>query len=295
MSTFQLVWGGNNLVDITVDIANIRGVGGPVFPRLVVPLKLHFNAWDRYQLIFRDASAQLATQDGKIIADAAPRVFSQVVTMSFGTHHQLEFQLDHYRIESIETQRGSQSFLPLQLHFQTSAEIVFMKKEDLKPAMGEGIFPLAGTVHFQIPSNTWCDHVAPGLGIGLVKIFELPAVPLSEIEDYTRAFGALEKAQKHFGKGDYDDAVAECRKAIEPLRQHLKKEKQLDPSILPADYADKIGAATTEWLQTMLGKTHGVSSALHHSTSAHFSRLDAQMVLTITANLVAYILRTAKK
>ena len=294
MTEIRLLWGGTSLLEIVIDVANIRGVGGPAFPRLLVPLKLNFSKWEGYRLVYQALSVQLATKDGRVIADAAPQAFAHRVEMSFPTYHQLEFSLDHHRLETIESERGANSLF-LQLTVQSAVTAVYVGDDSYKPTLGEGLHPLTGMTHFQIPANAWCENVAPGLGIGLIKVFELPAVPLEAIEDYDRAFRSLDKAQKLFAKGEYDDAVAECRKAIEPLRSHLKKVKLLDPDILPADYADKIGSATAEWLLTMIGKTHGVASALHHSTTVHFSRLDAQMVLTITVSLVAYVLRSAKE
>jgi hypothetical protein len=290
MSTFQLSW-GTILFAITVDVPNMRGVGGPEFPRLIVPTNLHFSALTGHELNYTAASAQLALQDGTTIAEATTKPFVYTVRNSYPANHQFEFVFDHYRLEKLESLRGSQPFLRLRLDVQTTVQVRKLGPENTEGLSQEGTHPLAGTGHFEIPSNTWCEKVAPGLGIGLIRVFELPAIPTSEIKEYDRAYQSLDKAQKRFISGEYDDAVAECRKAIEPLRQHLKKIKAIDPKVLPADYADRVGEATTGWLVAMLDKTHGIASELHHTTQTHFTRLDAQMVLTISTSLVAYILR----
>jgi hypothetical protein len=294
MSTFQLSW-GTILFAITVDVPSIHGIGGPAFPRLLVPINLHFSALDGHELSYEAASAQLALADGTTIAEAATKPFIYTVRNSFPARHQFEFAFDHFRLEKLESLRNAQPFLRLRLDIQTLVQVRKFGPSNCEGLSQEGIHPLAGTGHIEIPSNTWCEKVAPGLGIGLIRVFELPAIPVSEIKDYERAFRSLEKAQQRFTNGDYDDAVAECRKVLEPLRQHLRKIKTIDPKVLPADYADRVGEATTGWLIAMLDKTHGVSSELHHTTQVHFTRLDAQMVLTITMSLVAYILRNRER
>jgi hypothetical protein len=293
MSTFQLSWGTIQFA-ITVDVPNVRGTGGPDFPRLIVPTNLHFSALDGHELNYETASAQLALADGTTIAEAATKPFNYSVRHSFPAHHQFEFAFDHYRLEKLEALRSAQAFFRLRLDVQTLVRVRRLEASQSQGLSQEGTHPFAGTGHIEIPSNTWCEKVAPGLGIGLIRVFELPAIPASALKDYDRAYQSLNKAQQRFTLGDYDDAVAECRKALEPLRQHLKKLKSIDPKVLPTDYAERVGEATTGWLIAMLDKTHGVASELHHTTQVHFTRLDAQMVLTITTSLVAYILRNRK-
>ncbi|HWA09567.1 MAG TPA: hypothetical protein VG838_08975 [Opitutaceae bacterium] len=95
-----------------------------------------------------------------------------------------------------------------------------------------------------------------------------------------------------FNAGEYDLTVGLCRTAVQPLRNHLKRIKAAAGDGTTADWAEKIGDATFEWLSIVTGKTHGVgSAAVHEGSPGRFTRLDAQMILTTTISILAYAAR----
>jgi hypothetical protein len=200
--------------------------------------------------------------------------------------------LSQSQLESIEVLRGITSFFPLFLDLQVPVTAIREKTSVSDALSHEGMHVLHGRIPFEISANTWADKVAPGPGIGLIKVFELPAVSLREIEHYDRAFQAFDKAHREFQRGEYDNAVADCRKAIEVIRKQLRGAQTKDANVLAAKFAESVGAATAAWLVAMLDATNEVSSPPHHSPRTHFGRFEAQMILTTTLSVVAYILRS---
>jgi hypothetical protein len=281
-------------VKVTIDGTGVCGRDGPDFPRMVIPTTWAFSALDGYRLTYQTVFAQLSASNGKTIADAAPRPFSYSVKAgnSFEGLHQLEFSLNRSQLEPLEILRGATSFFPLFLDLQVPVTAIREKQSGPDVLSYEGTHILQGRIAFEISANTWSEKVAPKLGIGLIKVFELPAVPLSEIKNYERAYQAFDKAHREFQRGEYDNAVGECRKAIDVIRKQLRGAQSKDAHVLTAEFAKNVGEATATWLMAMLDATNAVSNAPHHSPRAHFGRFEAQMILTTTLSIVAYILRT---
>ena len=122
---------------------------------------------------------------------------------------------------------------------------------------------------------------------------EFPAVALNVFNELQHSYTALQRAHTKFTAGEYDEAIWQCRTAVDPLREELRKIKEGSPDSLSADWAEEVGPATVDWLLTLLRKTHGVANTPTHSpNTGHFSRLDAQMILTVTTAVVAYVART---
>ena len=119
MNTINLSWGTISFT-VGADSANIVGVAGPFFPRLLIPLKLHFYELKAHELTFQSISAQLCTMEGATIAEATVKPFVYTVRASFPAQHQLEFTIPHVTLDRLEALRGTQSTFNLRLDIQVS-------------------------------------------------------------------------------------------------------------------------------------------------------------------------------
>lgn len=205
-------------------------------------------------------------------------------------------RVSHPQLEAIEAARKNGD---VGMTLQLRLSFLVLSKTGANPTVGfhvphvvvdAGVAPLFAT--FKIPQSTWAKEVLPQTGYGQVLLFEFPAYPIGALAGLGEAFAAAKRAQEQFNVGEYDLAVGLCRNALQPLRNHLVSIKARLKDATAADWAEKIGAATLDWLLTVTGKTHGVSSATHHQgSSGRFSRLDAHMILTTTVSVLAYAAR----
>jgi hypothetical protein len=287
---------------VALDPAKARGAGGPGYPRLIFglnwKLSAHGNSGGDQWIV--SASAKLFVgQDYDRIADSlvSHLHFSLKAIESEGTS-ELEFPLDRYRIELLEQRRnGGDINLRMDIHIVHArfGERVHFGKPDAKllPTALDFEIPSQTSVNLQVPQSVWIKTVLPGLGYGVIHVLEFPAVALDACNKLEKPYAALQRAHTKFTAGEYDEAIWQCRTAVDPLRTELKKIKDGNPDSLSADWAEKIGPATVDWLLTFFGKTHGVANTPAHSPHiGHFSRLDAQMVLTVTTGVIAYVART---
>lgn len=199
----------------------------------------------------------------------------------------IEIPLDMKRIEWIEQQRENKSFeakLRINIQEQGFGNITF-----------KSAFPLGlnqvGSIYGEIPivihEDIWRGKVLPGLGYGKVVSIELPAISLDSCARLDHSFKALQKAQKQFGLGLYDEAAGSCRIALDQFFESVEIDGQKVPK-LKSSWETKLGKATYEWLDEALSSIKAASNVAHHSPNSHFDRLGAQMIIMITTALVSY-------
>lgn len=295
---------GYNVAAAEIDPSAVSADGGPEYPRLIIPVrfKLHrpkdVHGSDQ-DLLFSDLKAHLFI-DGRNskIADATDRPINKLLRVPGPcdlTSTVVEFPLDSYRVEKIEQLRKADLNLRLDLFlsFATFGQPFWGHQSKADPTLRVAeMETLSTNVQLTVPQSNWVNQVLPGLGYGVVHLIELPAVSPEACAALGHSYHALTRAREEFGSGDYDGAIALCRTAVDPIRNELKKLKENKPDSLAADWVEKVGASTIEWLNVVLGKTHGVANTPHHSPkTGYFSRLDAHMILMTTISVVAYVAR----
>lgn len=179
--------------------------------------------------------------------------------------------LDSARLERIERHRAGS---PLQL------------SADLWPTLVAGGSRLTASVErleMKIPQDDWLGFL-DGVGYGHVEVVEIRWTE-AERAHYEEVMGFLTKARRKIGEGDWDDAVAECRKAIEgvagdspPRRDRLKQR-----------LADRTDEPCADLYMAIAAKLRALTSRAHHGSSSRFSRAEAQFALRTTESLVALI------
>lgn len=220
------------------------------------------------------------------------------IIMSGSTEYraELEFPISQHQVDAVEKARASADVsLTLQLKVEYSVLCQSSNEAEVGVYPQRAILDTGVTevfLNIKVPQSIWTKDVLTQLGFGKIILFEIPAVPISALASLGEAFEATKRAHALFGSGEYDLAVGLCRTAVQPLRNHLKKIKAAVGDDTAADWAEKIGDATFDWLNIVVGKTHGMgSAAVHEGSPGRFGRLDAQMILTLTVSLLAYVAR----
>lgn len=297
---------GHIVVTAEIDSTAVRGDGGVEYPRLIVPIKLKVlplkdPGRGGQDLLLLNFNAQLFVEGrNSKIADSTQKSFQVLVEgYELEPRLDLEFVLDRFRVERIEQLRKKDiSFrLDFQLAFGTFGPPTRYQHQPSKtgPASAERISNLGvleANLNLTVPQSIWVDRILLGLGFGVIQLLEIPVISLEQCQALQHSWQALKRADEQFRLGDYDEAVGLCRTAVDPIRNKLKKLKEAQPDSLATDCVEKYGTATLDWLITILGKTHGVANTPHHSPhTGHFNRFDAQMILTIVSNVIAYVAR----
>lgn len=134
------------------------------------------------------------------------------------------------------------------------------------------------------------EKVLPRLGYGKVMAIELPVISIESCKALEHSFKALEKAQRHFSYGMYDDAVGACRVALEQFFEPMDKGDGSGKTIpkLKKSWESQLGKASYEWLNTSISSIKDAANKPHHSANDHFDRFGAQMLLTVTTALISY-------
>ncbi len=290
------IGGSSTRSGISLEADKISGVGGPEYPRLIIPVEFTLRPdEDRgklkaYSLLWLQSSLHIENMkigegfSGPIAEYSWPDVRPRQVT--------IEIPLDLYRLEKIEERRRDD------IQFQLSGSALVAEHPSV-PKAGpnerqeyrrdveehtKGQFDIT----FSIPQSHWVYKILPGLGYGKVRLIEVP-IPEKIVPDTLKnAEEELVQAQSYFMQGDYDKAVEHCRNALEPLKNRLPGIKTLLTNS-KYEWITEVGQATYDWIDTIYKKTRDLSSIPHHPPSVgHFSRFEVQAILMVTIALLSY-------
>lgn len=298
-TTFSI--GQFRAIKLRFDEATVNAYGDVTAPRLILQPRLSISYPEigqgrRLQFICITAQLQF---DPMLMIDALPSPLNVAISAACPAYDDyvitLEFPLTPAIITRLETQRNGGS-----LKARLRATIEF---HDLRLAVRQGTTEVWGfcdrylqsaSEELQFPASAWTGRVLPGVGYGMVHLIELPATPLAQVGAFDDAFKALEQARARHASGLYDDAAAKCRIALDkffgPQVVDVNGEKKTIPK-LKAAWESRLGKATYDWLDSALGAVKAASNPTHHSPNQHFDQLESQMLLAVTASLVAYAAR----
>jgi hypothetical protein len=126
---------------------------------------------------------------------------------------------------------------------------------------------------------------------------DLAAVSLEASAALPAAFAALRQAQEFHRRGLYDDAAGKCRVALEPFFEPAEiptgegKTKKIQR--LKASWQTRLGQPTYKWLADALDAVRYAGNPNHHSPHARYGQLESQLLLAVTAAVVAYAVKAA--
>jgi hypothetical protein len=298
MNAVPFNYESNIVGEVVINSQNIRGSGGVYAPRLHFPCTFKFKVYGETDLIFTTLTGNM-TIGGEKLCDSIPHTCNRVVRSQYGEQTDmplLEFALNPRVIERIEQRRRKDIEIHLELKLGVLAfgpPIAFPPKPDAPLRVSNG-----GTIQIQysltIPQSIWTDNVLPGLGHGLIRLVELPAITATSSEAFKKPFAALDQAHHQLKLGNYDEAAGKCRIALEPfweMVEETKGGKTRDVPRLRKSWEKTLGKPTYDWLQKVLIEIKRATNRSHHSTQAHFDRLGAEMLITVTTVVVGYAAR----
>jgi hypothetical protein len=303
---FSCLASGNGLAGISVDEAQVSGIGGAVYPRIMIPVEIDYYALREklVDYVFTGLDAQLSLDRVGKLADAIPLRLQRVQRTHahyVGPEHlSLEFPIDARRVAEMERQRDGKD-LALRIDFQLTVEehrAIEGDQKTQRPTIWgvRCVLRLTAPLPITIPRTTWIDRVLPNTGVGVVHLIELSAVPIESCQAFKHSFDALQQAQTLHSQGYYDEAVSKCRIALEPFFDHLPvdpthKDSRKIP-VLKKSWETKLGKVTYVWLNSTLGAIKDAANPTAHSPKSHFDQFESQMLQAITTTLIAYAART---
>ena len=300
MSTSLYATNSGLKVEALIKPENVSGQGAGVFPRLCFQVRLDIAAdtgWHRKQDVqawsFGLLSGELVVGNEKV-ADIRPYSVnsSRSCNQDYPSQEYLniEVPLDARRIEWLEQKRAGKSF---EATLRINLQVQIFGRNSFTEGFPSGLLDVVciqGDIPFVVPDTHWREKVLPGLGYGKVMVVELPAVSLEACQALDHSYKALEKAQKQFALGLYDETVGSCRIALDQFLELVEKEDEPGKKIpkLKKSWESRLGEATYQWLNTSLGAIKTEANKPHHSPNNHFDRLEAQMLMMITTSLISF-------
>jgi hypothetical protein len=184
-------------------------------------------------------------------------------------------ELDPWRLEVIERHRNGAA-LNLWL--------------ELWPRLNSTDGPVDGVVRsfrLSISREAWLDFLGRVAGSEF-DVLEVRYSP-REAEHFKRALARTREARTQISAGEYDTAVAECRKVLEALKHEIKEEGQSDP-FLPLFEQRTDPRRAKEYLG-IISRIKQLSGFVHHDfgTSLTYSRAEAQFLLRVTESILALV------
>lgn len=247
------------IAELSFNETQVTGFGGAYCPRLIVIGKLTYSSMDipTEDHLFDEINATLSVLGGPArFADALPCKLSRIRRghWDFIGNDQvhLEFPVDQARLALLEARRDGGD-----LHLHLVVKLTVQKfgripehTESNRPAFWGLTDQHESTVEFnlKIPRSVWLERVLPQTGYGVVHVLEFPAAPLESCQSLRHSFDALKQAQERLKLGQYDDAVAKCRIALDPFFEHVEQKNEQGETkkipVLKRTWETRLGAAT---------------------------------------------------
>lgn len=301
MSEYFTAPQGFIVAEVTIDPGTINGTGSPEMPILTVMLQMLFRSPKPSSAIFdfREILCRVSPFEGAYIAISlrAPLKIRLASGQEIPNHSvHLEIPIDHRRIALINRLRNGGD-VKLRLDMELFADELLEIRGGPNSPVALGLkdhHRMYARVPVEIPKSKWAERVLEPTGFGKVHLLELPLIPIDSTAEIKESFNALQHAYKLEREGFYDDAVAACRKALEPFfeRKKIIDEKgERNALVLKSSWQTRLGKATYDWLNASLIAVKQGADGTHHLSSSAFAQMEAQMLLAISTSLIAYAIK----
>lgn len=251
-----------------------------IYPRLVIAVGLTLgeiqtsNGTVEYEM--RDISGELRIAEG-VVGLLTWAEGKRPCRPSKGYEHELRLvcELDPWRLEVLERYRNG-----------------------AVPKFSMRLWPviLSGTEHlnvnsqqlqFEVPRERWLEFLSASAG----RKFEVLEIQYSEkeAERFSRAIARTREAHKHIDHGEFDSAVAACRKVVEAFGHELKEEGEAEP--LRSLFEKRTDERRAKEYLGIISKLKQLGGFAHHDFGSPltYSRAEAQFVLRVTESLLSMV------
>lgn len=205
---------------VRVEPTEIKAEGGPLFPRLTIPIRLDLVPQGQSQLFtIQTIECGLYVDGyGPRIADAVVTMIPYAVRSNTSIPWNLDFPLDPFRVHGLEAKRHGDLKLRLDMCL-VAAMLTRMQGAQGMVEVLTGLERSTSQVYVEVPQSHWVGKVLPGLGTNKYFLVEVPV----QNQHFASAWTLIEKAENAFGRWDTKAVFAHCREAGVALNTLIAK------------------------------------------------------------------------
>jgi hypothetical protein len=184
-------------------------------------------------------------------------------------------ELDSLRLEAIERNRNGQ---PPHVWVELWPRLVSDRRSEVATVQ---------SFRLEISREQWLEFLT-AVGGSEFDVLEI-RYTAREAERFKRAIARTRDARLQIANGEYDSAVAECRKVLEALAHEVKEEGQKDP--LTPLFEKRTDERRAKEYAGIVSRIKQLSGFVHHDFGKPltYTRAEAQFVLRTTESLLAFV------
>lgn len=304
---------------VRIDSTQIRGEGGWLDPRLIIPIEIElFQRPENQQLVLTSISYSLklngnpgtvnqlgSTARLDLLRNLNYRTFPNAPTTNI---LQLYINLTQEQVKKLEEARVNSHQAPFTFYVEIEGIVAWLAgtgnsgdSYQSKPSTlrGENL-PLAfgmyselipfwntsiGIAGITVESTTWVK-VLSGLGYDRVRLVE---INLAQMPEPAFIAALFDKARRYLDEGHYEESIAACRGIKNAWEKRLNPTRVKGKTVAKA-LAEKLGWTESDPRYLFLDKTwqglHDMTSAFHHPeelTNASDGSEDASQLIMASA------------
>lgn len=269
---------------VRVEPTEIKAEGGPLFPRLTIPIRLDLTPQGQAQFFtVHNVECGLYVDGyGPRIADAVAPTIPYRVQSSTSLPWSLDFPLDPFRVQGIEARRHGDLKLRLDL-WVVSALINRVQGGQGMIEVMTDLNRSQSQVYVEVPQSHWVGKVLPGLGTNKYFLVEVPV----QNQQFASAWALIEKAEQAFGRWDTKAVFAHCREAGVALNNFIEKHHNGD-SFMKDERWSRVFKEFNHLASLDLHLEEKKSEGKHSQDMVKIEKKDAECLLTMTKVLAKY-------
>lgn len=285
MAETSLTINGDSNNKIGIDPTQIRGEGGPDYPRLIMPLQLSLRPISNYTsqnkpFVVWDIKSKLFMENNpQKISDALSSISNFRIFNSYTSQYDLEFPIDAYRVKKIEDiRKGADLKLRLDLYFVVGIYEPLIVQNDknqqvTKHFIAESETSFVQMLDIMVPQSSWIK-ILPSFGHTDYFLVEIP----KSVKIIKDAWSYLEKAEIAFMRWDTQGVFTNCRE-VGSILENVLKEKIGSDDLM---YSQR-------WSRFYKGFNHWASLDLHRADiKVEAKKADAEHIVFVTKSLIHY-------
>jgi hypothetical protein len=266
---------------VRVEATDIKAEGGPLFPRLTIPIRLDLAPQGQAQFfnILTVECGLYLDGYGARVADATTPTIPFPVRSVTSLSWNLEFSLDPFRVQGIEAKRHVDLKLRLDL-WMVSAIISRVQGGQSMIEVLTGFDRSQSQVYVDVPQSHWVGKVLPGLGTNKYFLVEVPV----QNQHFAPAWALIEQAEQAFGRWDTKAVFAHCREAGVALSNFIEKHHNGDSFLKD----ERWQRAFNHFASLNLHLEEKKSDGKHSPDLVNMDKMDAECLLIVTKALAKY-------
>jgi hypothetical protein len=288
----------DQLGEINFELTNIYSSGGPEFPALSIRTDITLRAYQQYgqnppvvqPLSLISGEVQLSSPEHRPVAHSRRQdiaLFAKDPRQHTSTQQTFTFPVDSKMLANIEEVRAGND---------VRVDLTFQFLMGLHHHQGPLIYFQTGRAQivFAIPRSQWVDLLLPRLGYEGLELIEVKyGTPLAR-QHLPNVVAQIQQAQKHILEGRWQEAVLDCRQALE-LTFAVRPSTPGSPRKFEDRVNDfirdhlRLDAAQAGLLAEQMMLIWRIASQAAHPTPIVFSRNDAEFIAHSTIAVIGYV------